>query len=151
MAGTGQFKRAIASRWTSVNPILASGELGLETDTFKMKFGDGTSHWNTLPYANIGNTGPEGPKGDTGTGLSRVTTSTINFGTESQYVEKVISDSLITSESEILIQIQGGQEEYQLQGVQCGVVSITDNVGYTIYAIAPSRASGIMNINILIF
>lgn len=34
----------------SVNPILSAGELCLETDTRRMKAGDGTTYWNNLPY-----------------------------------------------------------------------------------------------------
>lgn len=42
--------RAAAS-WTSDNEVLLARELGLETDTGKFKFGDGTTAWNSLPYA----------------------------------------------------------------------------------------------------
>lgn len=41
-----------AANWTSVNPVLAIGELGLETDTNLFKFGDGTSTWTALSYPN---------------------------------------------------------------------------------------------------
>ena len=40
-----------AANWTSVNPILAAGEIGVETDTSKFKFGDGVTAWNSLSYA----------------------------------------------------------------------------------------------------
>jgi hypothetical protein len=43
-------KRATAARWTSQNPVLAAGEIGYETDTRKMKLGDGTSSWTQLSY-----------------------------------------------------------------------------------------------------
>lgn len=46
-----QFRRGTASEWTSANPVLASGELGLETDTKKIKVGDGSSDWANLSYA----------------------------------------------------------------------------------------------------
>jgi hypothetical protein len=36
--------------WTSVNPVLASGEPGLETDTNLSKVGDGATPWTSLPY-----------------------------------------------------------------------------------------------------
>jgi parallel beta-helix repeat protein len=39
-----------ASNWTSANPILSKGEIGLETDTNKFKFGDGITAWNSLNY-----------------------------------------------------------------------------------------------------
>lgn len=42
-----------ASEWTSENPVLLLNELGLETDTKKFKFGDGTSNWNDLDYAGV--------------------------------------------------------------------------------------------------
>lgn len=45
-----QLRRATAASWTSVNPILALGEVGIETDTYKLKVGDGTSQWSSLAY-----------------------------------------------------------------------------------------------------
>lgn len=39
-----------AANWTSVNPVLAKGEQGFETDTKKIKVGDGTTAWNSLAY-----------------------------------------------------------------------------------------------------
>ena len=50
MATRIQLRRGIASSWTSSNPILASGEVGVETDTNKIKIGDGSSNWNELDY-----------------------------------------------------------------------------------------------------
>ena len=47
-----QFKRKPSATWTSSNPILARGEPGFELDTFKMKIGDGSTAWNSLPYQN---------------------------------------------------------------------------------------------------
>lgn len=47
---TIQLRRASAAAWTSVNPVLALGEAGVETDTNKLKVGDGTSLWSALPY-----------------------------------------------------------------------------------------------------
>ena len=43
-------RRNTASNWNSSNPILASGQMGLETDTFRFKVGDGSTAWNSLPY-----------------------------------------------------------------------------------------------------
>jgi hypothetical protein len=48
-----QVRRGLATDWTSVNPVLAAGELGVETDSLQIKVGDGTSHWNTLGYATV--------------------------------------------------------------------------------------------------
>lgn len=43
-----------AENWKSSNPVLKLGEMGIETDTNMFKFGDGTTAWNTLPYAGKG-------------------------------------------------------------------------------------------------
>jgi len=47
-----QVRRGTADQWSDVNPILAAGEMGLESDTNFIKFGNGTSNWDALPYAN---------------------------------------------------------------------------------------------------
>lgn len=46
-----QIRNDASHVWTSVNPVLAKGELGIETDTNKGKIGDGTTSWTELPYA----------------------------------------------------------------------------------------------------
>jgi hypothetical protein len=62
-----QFRRDTAANWTSANPTLAIGEIGLETDTSKWKLGNGSTAWTSLPYAyDAGATGPTGPAGATG-------------------------------------------------------------------------------------
>lgn len=43
-------RRGTASAWTSSNPVLSSGEFGFETDTGKLKIGDGTTAWTSLTY-----------------------------------------------------------------------------------------------------
>jgi hypothetical protein len=40
--------------------------MGFETDTKKLKVGDGTTLWTGLSYINVGSTGPSGPSGPTG-------------------------------------------------------------------------------------
>jgi hypothetical protein len=45
-----KLRRDTASNWTTVNPVLAAGEAGFESDTSKLKIGDGTTAWNSLPY-----------------------------------------------------------------------------------------------------
>lgn len=43
-----------AANWTLHNPVLKSGEMGIETDTNMFKFGDGVKAWNELAYAGKG-------------------------------------------------------------------------------------------------
>ena len=40
----------VASSWTSIDPTLALGELGYESDTKKFKWGDGSTAWTSLAY-----------------------------------------------------------------------------------------------------
>ena len=47
-----QVRRGTASEWTAANPILAAGEMGVETNTNLFKFGNGTATWTALAYAN---------------------------------------------------------------------------------------------------
>ena len=61
MATRIQFRRGLAASWTSANPTLAQGEMGIELDTDLFKIGDGVLAWNALPYGGL--QGPEGAQG----------------------------------------------------------------------------------------
>jgi len=90
-----QIRRGLSSAWTSADPVLAEGELAVETDTLKFKVGNGSTNWNILPYAS-GATGSQGPTGPTGSigkyGLnpvfSRQGTLVATQGTQRFYIER---------------------------------------------------------------
>lgn len=44
-------RRGTAAAWTAANPVLANGEMGYETDTRKLKRGNGVTAWNSLAYS----------------------------------------------------------------------------------------------------
>lgn len=44
-----QQRRGLSSEWSTANPVLADGELGVTTDTDVIKLGDGMTAWNDLP------------------------------------------------------------------------------------------------------
>jgi hypothetical protein len=48
-------RNGTAAEWTSQNPTLKLGELGIETDTRKFKIGDGATAWTSLKYGGGGN------------------------------------------------------------------------------------------------
>jgi hypothetical protein len=54
-----KLRRSTAATWTSTNPTLGAGEQGLETDTGKVKIGNGTTAWTSLAYSNPGGTVPQ--------------------------------------------------------------------------------------------
>lgn len=60
-----QLRRDTAANWTTANPVLGSGQPGIETDTGKWKVGDGVTAWASLAYM-AGSTGgvTDGDKGD---------------------------------------------------------------------------------------
>jgi hypothetical protein len=45
-----QLRRDTAVNWSTKNPTLASGEIGYEANTNRMKIGDGTTPWVSLAY-----------------------------------------------------------------------------------------------------
>ena len=45
-----QLRNSTKSEWDTLNPRLAVGEPGIETDTGKVKFGNGIDTWSTLSY-----------------------------------------------------------------------------------------------------
>lgn len=45
-----QIRRDTSNNWATYNPILADGEFALETDTRKLKIGNGTQPYNDLEY-----------------------------------------------------------------------------------------------------
>ncbi len=51
MAVRFQLRRDTAANWANTNPILALGEPGVETDTLRVKIGDGNTAWNSLGYS----------------------------------------------------------------------------------------------------
>ena len=45
-----KIRRDTATNWTSTNPVLGAGEWALESNTKKVKLGDGTTAWTSLAY-----------------------------------------------------------------------------------------------------
>lgn len=54
---TFKLRRDSSRRWARLNPILLEGEPGFETNTGRLKIGDGSLHWNDLEYFTPTNTG----------------------------------------------------------------------------------------------
>lgn len=67
-----------AAAWTSANPTLLAGQIGIESDTKRWKIGDGATAWTSLEYSSSGEHGAE----DT---VASATTASIG-ATASQHV-----------------------------------------------------------------
>tara|TARA_R100001244_G_scaffold131649_1_gene105250 strand:- start:691 stop:2493 length:1803 start_codon:yes stop_codon:yes gene_type:complete len=88
MASIIQSRRDTAANWTSVNPVLAQGEKGYETDSIgsseaKYKIGDGLSDWASLDYQGTGGGAVDSVNGQTGVVV--LDTSDISDTTDKRY------------------------------------------------------------------
>ena len=45
-----KFRHGTEDQWKEANPILADREIGVITDSNKVKVGDGATNWNELSY-----------------------------------------------------------------------------------------------------
>ena len=75
-----QIRRGTAASWSSTNPVLAAGEFGFETDTNKLKCGNGVANYNSLSYINNDGdiTGVTAGTGISGGGTSGTVTVSID-------------------------------------------------------------------------
>ena len=48
-----QLRRGTTAQWSSANPTLSAGELGVDTSLTKFKVGNGSTAWNSLGYSTI--------------------------------------------------------------------------------------------------
>ena len=65
-----QFRRGTYAQWVAADPVLADGEMAIQTDAgggeqaMTLKIGDGATAWSSLAYGGlVGPTGPTGPHG----------------------------------------------------------------------------------------
>ena len=126
-----QQRRDTASNWTSANPTLASGEMGIETDTAKFKLGDGSTAWTSLAYGGI-----QGPAG-TNSVVAATSPITYNSGTSTVGIDQTaigittsqISDITSTAaELNILDGVTADSTELNyVDGVTSGIQSQLDD------------------------
>ena len=92
---TVKVKRATAARWASQNPVLAAGEIGYETDTRKMKLGDGTSSWTQLSYLVADGTGAGGGSGGQAATIRIGTVTTLRYNQNATVVNSGTSTAAV--------------------------------------------------------
>jgi hypothetical protein len=118
MSSIIQVKRGTAAGWTSANPTLNAGEIGFETDTKKIKVGDGSTAWTSLGYTVTDGdiSGVTAGSGLTGGGNSGAVTlaidSTVATLTGSQtFTNKTLTSPAITGGTLINTVIKGLEED----------------------------------------
>jgi hypothetical protein len=104
-----QVRRATAAQWISANPILASGEPGLETDTGKGKYGDGATHWINLDYSwsKLGG-GPIGPAGGSLAGTYPNPTLALNTVGAPQITDGSVGSAELASNAVTTVKVTDG-------------------------------------------
>lgn len=93
-----QLRHDTSTNWQTQNPVLLEGEVAIETDSNKVKIGNGTDNYNTLPYItdqtkidlNYSNADyqPVNKSGDTMTGDLRIRKSYPNFKAENTDIKR---------------------------------------------------------------
>lgn len=81
-----QHKRMSASDWASSTLVLLDGELGIESDTGKVKVGNGSDRFSALQYL----TGPKGDRGERGETGPRGADGVVRF--EGSAAERALAD-----------------------------------------------------------
>jgi hypothetical protein len=118
-----QLRRGTTTEWTTSNPILSQGELGLDTTLNKVKCGDGVNLYSVLPYivgsdGAVGVTGPTGSVGPTGAEGATGRTGA-NGATGATGIQGVVGSTGATGSQGI----QGTQGIQGIQGIQGNVGS----------------------------
>ena len=125
-----QFRRGIASLWTSVNTLLSAGEPGFETDKYRLKVGNGTQPWNSLLY--LAGSGVPAILGGTGisvfTGVGSVGSQYYNQPNVPFYVINNTGVISISGGSGISVSGSGGY--YTITNT--GIISISGGSGISV-------------------
>lgn len=146
MAQIIQIRRDTAANWTSTNPLLTQGEMGLESDTRKIKFGTGALNWNALPYFS---------------GLSGTTVgggATINFGASpgTDVVTLTVADVNVLTASKVFVFMsrestaEHNEDEHSIAPIKFTVGNIVNGVSFDIVAVSDWTLDGTFLVNYLI-
>jgi hypothetical protein len=140
-----QIRRDITTNWTTNNPILLPGEIGLETDTLKFKIGNG-SRWNdTISYAfkageanGLATLGPTGKiptsqlpdsismDAELTAALSALTTSVISEGSNKYFTNQRAVDA-VSSAISSAIEIEVTNRNTAISNAKSEVITTASN------------------------
>lgn len=143
MTSRMQQRRDTAAAWTSANPTLSGGEIGYETDTKKIKVGDGTTAWVSLGYAATGTV----TSITAGTGLSGGTISSSGTIAIDSTVATLTGTQNLTNKTLINDSLTGILENATVSATAAtGTVNIDAITSSVVYYTASASANFTLNV-----
>lgn len=125
-----QLRRDTAANWTSADPTLSGGELGMETDTLRFKIGDGSTAWTDLAYE--GMLAPNATKASPNVITASGGISILGLARELQFVKSNSGAVTVTANPQIDAGTEVGQELI-LQGTSdTDTLTISDGTGLSL-------------------
>lgn len=132
-----RLRRDTAANWTTNNPTLALAEPGYETDTGKIKLGDGATAWTALAYRFTG-------------GTTNAVDAQVDFGTTNRedFATVVVPATWVAAGSNIVVSpgipttTDHDVEDALLEGLTASVQSITAGVSFVLGVHAPNATWG---------
>lgn len=118
-------RTATHADWISSNPVLANGEVGLESDTGVVKTGDGVTAWSALPTSDVFQTSAQiagDIANETGTGPAV-------FGTSPTLTTPVLGDATATTLTSSGINVSAGNDTSS--GATVTAPSVSSGVAFT--------------------
>lgn len=143
-----------AARWKEVNPVLAMGEIGIETDGAKgYKIGDGVTHWNDLAYpANPTSVVQEGGTSETAVMSQKAVTEKIGE-VEQEIKGKVTEEEIFVNEREtdayfnfsdvVLGETYQGTRTAASEGTMAYKIAVSVGQKYKIVGMGKNSAAGL--------
>lgn len=152
-------RRDPAATWTLNNPVLLLGEIGAETDTGKIKVGDGVSTWTQRPYSGAMDLSSSIPP-DVGTG-SAGTSSLCARADHTHSIPSAISVQSVTASGNVVIggtltltgSLVGGAHTQASTTITDWAEAVQDTVGAMVVAgngvaVSYSDAAGTLTISV---
>lgn len=121
-----QLRRDTAANWVSANPILSSGEFGVEVDTGRFKAGNGAANWAALAYQGV--YALIGTRASPQTVTASVSIPIAGLPRELHIIRSLSGDVVMTANPQIQAGTTLGQE-LVLQYTGAGSVEIANGTG----------------------
>jgi len=146
MAQQIQLRNGTAAAWTSANPTLAAGEMGIETDTARYKIGNGSTAWNSLAYSSLPSTAVTLTGTETLTNKTLtspvITTATLTNPTliAAEEVTTITGAAFATGTNNVDV-LTASVYYYNANATGSGTLNVRGNSGTTLTSILPVGAS----------